>query len=246
MPPRRQPPKRQRPEPAPIRRSPAIERLCRAIEGTRDERARRSLADAFWQGTAARTPLLEAGDDGERVVTFLWRSSGDAEVLLFVNRLTDETDLGRSELARVPGTDVWHLSYALEPDWRGSYGFVVHDGDGPAPWRGTDDQVSLRGLLDRARSDPRNPLTCPNRAGTTLSVAELPDAPPQPWRDAEAAAPATGRCARPPAPTAGSAGCTSPGPGPARPTPAPTHPSGSSSTARSGWSASASIAHWTP
>lgn len=180
----RRPPKLRRPAPAPIRCSPAIERLRRAADDSRDERARRSLAHAFWQSTAARTPLLESGEDGEQVITFLWRSEDASAVLLFVNRLTDETDLARSELERVPGTDIWHLSYALEPDWRGSYGFVVHDGDGPAPWRCIDDQVSLRGLLDRARFDPRNPLTCPNRTGTALSVAEQPAAPPQPWRDA--------------------------------------------------------------
>ncbi|MFV0435380.1 MAG: alpha/beta hydrolase-fold protein [Leucobacter sp.] len=69
-----------------------------------------------------------------------------------------------------------------EPPGLGSYGFMEHAESGPPPWSSErPDHVRLRALLDTARADPRNPLSCPNSAGRRLSVAELPDAPPQPW-----------------------------------------------------------------
>ncbi|MDR0593103.1 MAG: DUF3327 domain-containing protein, partial [Bifidobacteriaceae bacterium] len=46
-------------------------------------------------------------------MTFLWRDAEAEEVLLFVNRLTDERNLADSLMRRVAGTDVWHLSYLM-------------------------------------------------------------------------------------------------------------------------------------
>lgn len=112
-------------------------------------------------------------------------------MLLLVNRLSDGADLERSMLERLPVTDVWHLSYALDPQWRGSYGFLVHQGDDPPPWEAAVDggPPTLRELFSDARTDPRNPLSCPMRSGHPLSVAEGPSAPPQPWRTEAADAP---------------------------------------------------------
>jgi enterochelin esterase family protein len=156
--------------------------------------------EEFWSGPGARSPLLEQDAAGRPVLTFLYRSPRARDILLLVNRLTDGTDLAHSELERVTGTDIWYLSYALEPEWRGSYGFLVHTGPGPAPWRdprpapadpasrpGSTPQtearapITLRALFQLAHPDPRNPLRCPNRSGHTLSVAEGPAAPPQRW-----------------------------------------------------------------
>lgn len=115
----RTPPKVRRPVPSPRVDSPVIARLAADLAGARDEGGRRQVLDAFWSGR--RSPVVEPSGDAWDV-TFLWRDAAAEEVLLFVNRLTDERDLDRSLMERLPGTDVWHLAYRL----RGT-------GGGPTP-----------------------------------------------------------------------------------------------------------------
>jgi enterochelin esterase-like enzyme len=168
---RLRPPKRPRPTPVPRVRSALIDRL-----GVDD-------LDLFWDDIARVAPLIEATDEpGTMVVTFLWRDlDGDAEeVLLFANRLTDETRLADTLLEHKPGTDLWHASFRMDADWRASYAFLVHRRDHRAPWL-VGDQVAIRAALDRGLPDPLNPLTCRNRAGIEQSVVEGPAAPPQPY-----------------------------------------------------------------
>lgn len=173
---RRQPPKVPRPEPVPREPSPTLEAL--AADPTP------AAVSDFWAGPGARLPLVEPvpGGSGEEVlVSFCWRDPGAEQVLLFANRLTDETRLADSLLSRIPGTDVWHVTYRLRADWRASYCFLPQaPGQRPA-WLGEGDQVAIRAALDRGLADPRNPDTCRNRLGAAQSVASLPAAPPQPW-----------------------------------------------------------------
>jgi enterochelin esterase family protein len=127
-------------------------------------------------------PLVEpSGTPGECLVTFCWRDDEAAEVLLFANRITDETRLEASLLSRLAGTDLWHVTYRLAGDWRASYAFLSRRAGERAPWLGEGDQVAIRAALDRGRPDPRNPDTCRNRAGVVQSVVALPGAPAQPW-----------------------------------------------------------------
>ena len=180
----RRPPRIPRPAAAPRCASPVIAelppRLRRAEGEAGDREAVEHLVEEFWTGPGARSPLLEHDAEGRPILTFLYRSPSARSILLLVNRLADGTDLAHSELERVPGTDLWHLSYALEPEWRGSYGFLVHESPGPALWRGPG-PITLRALFQHAHPDPRNPRRCPNRSGHSLSVAEGPAAPSQPW-----------------------------------------------------------------
>jgi len=173
---RRQPPKVPRPEPVARAESPTLAAL--AADATP------AAVRAFWSGPAARLPLVEdvPGGSGEEVlVSFCWRDADAEQVLLFANRLTDETRLEDSLLTRIPGTDVWHVTYRLRADWRASYCFLPQaPGQRPA-WLGEDDQVAIRAALDRGLADPRNPDVCHNRLGVAQSVASLPAAPPQPW-----------------------------------------------------------------
>ncbi|MFT4210526.1 MAG: DUF3327 domain-containing protein, partial [Microbacterium sp.] len=171
----RTPPKVPRPAPAPRAASPAIEALEARIAGGED-------AASFWS-TLASTPLVEEIPDApdERIVTFLWRDADADAVLLFANRLTDERNLADTLLRRLPGSDVWAVSYRMGAGWRASYSFLVQREGERAPWLTDDDQVALRHALDRGRPDPRNPETVTNRAGVTQSVAALPAAPAQAW-----------------------------------------------------------------
>lgn len=169
------PPKVPRPEPAPLAEGgvPRALKLRLDAVGGPDSAAGRAAVADFWADAAS--PILEP--DGDRVlVTFLWREAVAHRVLLFVNRLTDERNLADSWMRRVEGTDVWHLTYRMDPDWRASYAFlsgvgVLDDADQPG----------IRRALDHGLADPLNPKACRNRAGTVMSVVELPEAPPQPW-----------------------------------------------------------------
>ncbi|KLN33285.1 hypothetical protein FB00_18430 [Cellulosimicrobium funkei] len=178
--PRRTPPKVPRPAPAPRVVGPVVERLAAALAAAPPE-DRDAVVELFWAQTARATPVVEPAGPGEAVATFLVRDPDARAVLLFVNRLTDERDLAASLMARVPGTDVWHLAYRMGSAWRASYAVLAHHDAGPPPWDAPD-QAALRRALDVAgRPDPRNLRTCRNRAGRVQSVVELPDAPPQPY-----------------------------------------------------------------
>ncbi|GAA1527095.1 esterase family protein [Nocardioides humi] len=170
---RRQPPKVPRPEPVERADSPTVTALLASADPA-------PAVAAWWDGV--RLPLVEdVGVPGRVLVTFCWRDPDAEQVLLFANRLTDETRLAESLLERAPGTDLWHVGYLMEPDWRASYSFLVRAADAAAPWEQEGDQVSIRAALDRGHPDPRNPQTCRNRAGVVQSVAALPEAPAQPW-----------------------------------------------------------------
>ena len=181
---RRTPPKPPRPRPAPLATSGVLTRLERnlASSGGAGSEAGTTLVREFWSGPGARSPLVEPvpGRPGERLVTFLWQDADAERVLVFVNRLTDERNLASSYLRRVPGTDIWHLTYRMASDWRASYSFLPQRGVRPA-WLDGDDQVAIRAALDRGLADPRNPETTRNRPGTLMSVVSLPDAPRQDW-----------------------------------------------------------------
>lgn len=166
------PPKVPRPWPVPRTRSARIDALAAAD------------VPAFWAGLE-RLPLIEPAEDGEVVVTFCLRDSAAVAVLLFANRLTDETHLADTLLERLPGSDLWHASFRMRADWRASYAFLVarkgaEPGERP-PWEDQDGHAALRSVLDRGVPDPLNPDRCRNRAGVEQSVVSLPDAPAQRW-----------------------------------------------------------------
>lgn len=171
---RRTPPKFPRPDPVPRGTSPTLARLA-------DDPSPAAVS-AFWDGPAASLPLVEdVGASGRLLVTFCWRDEEASQVLVFANRVTDEKRLGESMLSRIPGTDVWHVSFLLAPTWRASYCFfAVRPGERP-PWLDDDDQVAIRAAFNRGHADPRNPAVCRNWVGSLQSVAALPEAPPQPW-----------------------------------------------------------------
>ncbi len=168
------PPKVPRPQPLRRAESPLLTALvARAAVDP-------AALTAFLAG--AELPLIEpTGEPGTRLVTFCWHDSAAEQVLLFANRITDETRLAETLLHRHPGTDLWSLSIVMESDWRASYAFLVQRPGEPAPWRADGDQVRIRAALDRGLPDPGNPARCRNRAGVEQSVVSLPDAPAQPW-----------------------------------------------------------------
>ncbi|WP_326502912.1 enterochelin esterase domain-containing protein [Rothia nasimurium] len=177
----RTPPKISRPTPAPRTCSYGLSQLRARYRGQELEGAIKAWAEKG-------TPVLETVDgDGnllsanQRTVTFLWHDAGAEEVLIFVNRLTDEKNLASSLLENIDGTDYWAISYRMATTWRASYCFIPAYPGRPRPWMDADNQVQLRAALDAGFGDPANPATCLNRAGTVMGLVALPDAPPQPY-----------------------------------------------------------------
>lgn len=171
------PPKLPRPQRAPLATSPTLAAMHqRLLE--RPQLASQLQAQLWQQVTS--TPLVEADptQEGKYLVTFLWRGAAH-NVLLFVNRLTDEKNLADSYMRRLPGTDTWYLTYRMDGDWRASYCFLPAPTADQTPWL-QGSQVRLRQALDGGLPDPHNPVTCTNRRGFVQSVVSLPLAPAWP------------------------------------------------------------------
>lgn len=175
------PPKIPRPHPAPRTSSPLLSALHQqlALGEVTVTQVEEHLQALLNQGT----PLVEVieGQTDERIVTFLYRHDTAEQVLLFVNRLTDERNLQESLMERFAGTRYLSLSYRMASDWRASYCFIAQLPGSLAPWEEFRDQRQLRKALDSGSSDPHNELSCLNSRGRRLSVVELDAAPEQPF-----------------------------------------------------------------
>lgn len=177
-------PKRPPPE---VVESPRIARLRGELEG-----GDHTALERFWSEVGRRTtPLVEESTSapGRCTATFVWRdrhgtAHGTQQVVLMANKLTDPSVWEQSQLRRVPGTDVWQLAVRLATDWRGSYRLAPDDGtSSPTPSVVIGPARRWRSLMGQATADPLNPtqLPGPSPSDPPLSIAEMPDAPAQPW-----------------------------------------------------------------
>ncbi|WP_019549708.1 enterochelin esterase [Streptomyces sulphureus] len=166
---------------APARaRSPRVARLARDLDELSGPDARAAALDRFWaEVRTSGTPLIEPlpNEPHHRAVTFLWRGGGTTgAVLLLANRLIDRGDYTSGLMEHLDGTDVWHFTYRLRADHRGSYRVAATEDAADL----THDR--LRALAAEAVGDPLNPRTIATRwHGPPGSVFALPEAPPQPW-----------------------------------------------------------------
>ncbi|WP_027659628.1 enterochelin esterase domain-containing protein [Salinispora fenicalii] len=129
----------------------------------------------FWETVIRHTPLVEEAGEGERRVTFLWRSAAAAAVYVTVNRVT--YDLNDAQMERVPGTDVWHAAFRLPADWRGSYTVLETDAAGSSTLSDAEPRWAMRTIREEGGTDPRNPRRVHTHSGRLASVAELDAAP---------------------------------------------------------------------
>ncbi|WP_420157845.1 enterochelin esterase [Nocardiopsis sp. CNT-189] len=165
--------------------------------------------EGFWRAAERTgTPVVEeTGTPGERTATFLWRGGdGLSDVILVADRSADARSFERNRMERVPGSDIWHLTYRMRSDWRCSYAVAPVPADGSPPPPGPANEMSrvrrARALsaadpadapaiarwfdaLAHARPDP----LARERLDGAWSVASLPDAPAELWRTAPGRAP---------------------------------------------------------
>lgn len=154
-------------EPPAETRAPMSPRLALLAKEAHEEPG---ATGRFWEEIGKLgTPLVEpaSADASRSLVTFLWRGDRKTEGVFLLGSLS-----GEALLTRLDGTDVWYRSYLVRRDARFTYRL--------APFRGSvpSDPGKIR---ETAGIDPFNPRRHPPAGPPLLSVAEMPDAPAQPW-----------------------------------------------------------------
>lgn len=148
--------------------------------------ARGGSTDAFWQAVQQQgTPLVEPSQDGQLLVTFVWRDRGNTNVRLF-----GSPSGNHNPLQKLAGSDVWWTSVVMDPRARLSYGLA------PDVPQIADARQQRRMILATLQRDPLNPVTFPTAPWggqddihQGRSVLSLPQAPAQPWVAARAGVP---------------------------------------------------------
>lgn len=160
--------------------SPRLAALARALEAREP-----GALDAFWLGVAEQgTPLVEpvAGDDGQVLLTFVWRATEPVDNVLVVGGPAG-WDMVTNRMARLAGTDVWYLTCRVANGARTTYRLAPDD-----PLTSLDDAPDWKTRTRGWRPDPLNPSTFVfprdeeiRDDERVVSVIELPGAPPQRW-----------------------------------------------------------------
>ncbi|GLW32835.1 hypothetical protein Areg01_57730 [Actinoplanes regularis] len=102
-------------------------------------------------------------------------------MLVLVNKLADRNRLDLSRMSRLPGTDLWHLTYRVRDDWQGSYQLAPDEEPAPPAER---DAARWRRVATNLMAGPLNPETLPQSRPPHRSVAAGPGAAAGPrwWR----------------------------------------------------------------
>lgn len=164
--------------------SPAIAALQEKIRA--DDR---NAVGAFMAEAAKRTtPIIEpgAGDPHHVIVTFVWQAPPATKMVLLLSTAIRERKFTDGLMTRLADTDVWYKVLRMRSDLRFTYRFA------PDPMK-----ISL-GSPDSFKFDPLNPKKFlgerdaenPGSSVAEGSIAELPDAPPQPWIERKPGVPA--------------------------------------------------------
>ncbi len=130
--------------------------------------------ESFWKEVAAQgTPLVEPLNDNYRLVTFLWRAQHDTRNVMVTGSFSVPGPTPNNLMHRVGDSDVWYLTLKLPKGARFTYKLVPNNPPNSGSTQAT------------GQADPYNPKRwdCPQDSSKygCRSIAELPDAAPQPW-----------------------------------------------------------------
>jgi hypothetical protein len=153
--------------------SPRLAALAKQLTG--DEAGNRATIGKFLDDLSGKAPLVEPveGDPHSRWITFLWRGGSDTHRVGVLGG-PPSAEFGE-QLQRLKNSNLWYRTDKVPSDSRFVYHFLINmpdkiPDDGPAAasfWK-----------ENPMRQDPLNRLASPSNHG---SIAELPDAPLQPW-----------------------------------------------------------------
>ncbi len=165
--------------------SPRLQALKREIEA-----GNRAALESFWQEMAKQTtPLIEpvTDDTHYRLVTFVWRAKEETRhVVIFGG--AGGFDVSKNHLARLLDTDLWFRTYKIRSDARFTYSLSPNDSLVPFRDLKPGDMKAMVQRVSTFKPDPFNPHKM-SQGLLTSSLAELPDAPPQPYTIKRADAP---------------------------------------------------------
>jgi enterochelin esterase-like enzyme len=129
--------------------------------------------ETFWDEIAQQgSPIIEPGENGYSLVTFIWRDEGLAhQVAVIQDWGTD--GIREHHMTCLPGSDLWYITRKMRNDTRTTYQLspsASDDPNKPAPYQ----------------LDPLNPKTFTAYLSETghdilFSLLELPGAPKLPW-----------------------------------------------------------------
>jgi enterochelin esterase-like enzyme len=130
--------------------------------------------EVFWKQVAAQgTPIVEPLNDNYRLVTFLWRAEHDTRNVMVRGPVRTPGPTPNNLMHRIGESDVWYLTLKLPKDARFTYQLVPNN------------PPSSTSTAATGQVDPFNPKRWGCQQGVSkfrcLSIAELPDAPPQRW-----------------------------------------------------------------
>jgi len=135
----------------------------------------------FWQEIGKQgAPLVEpvAGEDGYRLVTFLWRAKEATKNVVIVGGVAG-IEMEQNQMARLGDTDLWFRTYRVRNDARFTYSLSPNDSLIPLTKLDPKDTKAMMQRVATFKADPLNPRRFPGLPPS--SFVELPGAPPQPW-----------------------------------------------------------------
>jgi len=160
--------------------SPRLRKLQASLHGTRSDAQIAAITDRFWREIdRAGTPLIEALNTDEMLVTFLYRARPPLRSVS-ISWPMWSGPFAHNELEPLAGSDVLWRSVVVPKATRFSYQLVIDPPLDPSPNQG----MSERAQQAVTRADPRNRRVLPESpefdAFELRSVVALPDAPAEP------------------------------------------------------------------
>src|SRR5579871_921522 len=163
------------PDAGPVIDSPRLAALAKEVKS-----GNRGAVEKFWEEMRDKAPLVEAVNDDPRAswVTFLWRATSTARRVRLDGSLPPKYE--PRWLTRLADTDVWFRTERLPSDSRFFYSFQINCPEKDSPDASPIRQAQLMGQFPH-HLDPLNPHEVTLQGGLLRSLAELPQASPQPW-----------------------------------------------------------------
>lgn len=154
--------------------SPRLHQLQAALN-----QGKQAALAAFWAEIIAQgAPLIEAGEAGECLVTFLWRDPGNTQSVVVIQDWGAD-GIYEHFMTRLPGTDLWYKTRIMRSDTRTTYQL--------APTPPTDPTNPIPYQLDPLNPNVHVAFLAEDGNHIRFSSLELPDAPAQPWQEGTAA-----------------------------------------------------------
>lgn len=150
------------------------------------ESGKRGALDAFWREIEEKgAPLFESieGDHEHVFVTFVWRGGEETRNVVVLGGLAGWENLERQQMQRLLDTNVWYKTYIGDVGLRTTYWLAENDSLEPVTrenWEARQANWQHDPLNPRTFLFPRDEELSGDK-DVTVSVLELPEAPPQPY-----------------------------------------------------------------